>query len=168
MNTVLRVCAALLALAGIVTSQTKPKDVDGWGKIKWGMTLADAKTACGSDCGEEAKVEVGDIKMTASLSATGIYPDKYVPSKPVSQIELTTVPSLDHRSELDVYEYLRSALTQKYGTPTSEYRKPDELNVMVTGAVWIFPSTTITLKLRHSGFLFLTYQRADKKAKDAL
>ena len=39
-------CVAL-AFAGIAPGQTKPKDVDGWGKIKWGMTVAQAQAAYG-------------------------------------------------------------------------------------------------------------------------
>ena len=31
---------ALVALAVALFGQAKPKDVDGWDKIKWGMTIA--------------------------------------------------------------------------------------------------------------------------------
>jgi hypothetical protein len=182
MNIVYRICLAL-ALAGIApaqpksksstdtkaTTSSKPRDVDGWGKIKWGMTLAEAKAACGTDCDEGTKLVVGEIKMTVTLSATGVYPDKYNATKPIAQIELSTVPGLDNRAESDVFEYLRSALIQKYGPITSEDRRPDELKVIEHRAIWVFPSTTITLKSREirDGFLFLTYKMADK-AKDVL
>ncbi len=38
---------ALAALAVALSGQLKPKDVDGWDKIKWGMTIAQARSAYG-------------------------------------------------------------------------------------------------------------------------
>jgi hypothetical protein len=58
--------------------QTKPKDIDGWGKIKWGMTFAEASAAYNvsapvkeSDTSKWTSlplgpVQIGDIEMKAS------------------------------------------------------------------------------------------------------
>src|ERR1035441_7914802 len=77
------VVALAFVFTAIVAAQTKPKDVDGWGKIKWGMTVAQAKTAYGDQAQasdgtggrstryvEKLKITnfaVGDIKMKVSI-----------------------------------------------------------------------------------------------------
>ena len=38
----------LLAIATYADQPAKPKDVEGWGKIKWGITIAQAKAAYGT------------------------------------------------------------------------------------------------------------------------
>jgi len=161
MNTALRLLAAAL-FAVILSGQTKPKDVEGWGKVKWGMTLAEAKAACGPVCGEGSGVDIGGVKMGVSLSASP--PD----DKTAKVVLGAFVPA--NRSESTIYAYLKSTLIRKYGPPASEDTNPDELGVMVRTAMWVFPSTTITLKSRvtRQGFLDLTYEQADKKAADAL
>jgi hypothetical protein len=51
MMTARQICLAL-AVAGIAIGQTKPKDVDGWSNITWGMSVTDAKVALGDQASE--------------------------------------------------------------------------------------------------------------------
>jgi hypothetical protein len=145
--------------------QSKP-DFDGWNKIKWGMTLGDAKKAIGGI----DKIKIGKLDLGITLSAGAEVPqsDRYNDmDKSIAEVELScVVPDYP----LQNYEDLKLLLIEKYGTPTSDDSKPDG-SVTVHRASWVFPSTVIVLNmrvLRSSGFLELTYQPANKKAVDAL
>jgi hypothetical protein len=47
MNHMLRLTGALLLM--LLPGLAQTKDTDGWGKVKWGMTVEQAKTAYGAD-----------------------------------------------------------------------------------------------------------------------
>src|SRR5579872_5468500 len=68
--------AVLLAIT--LLGQNPPRDVDGWGKIRWGMTIADASQAYVIDRHEDndfwsqliaQPVMIGDITMRVSIGA---------------------------------------------------------------------------------------------------
>ena len=72
-----RLCVAA-AFAATVVGQVPPRDVDGWGKIRWGMTSAQASQAYVINRHEDndfwaqliaEPIEVGDIIMRVSIAA---------------------------------------------------------------------------------------------------
>lgn len=158
-----RAAATIAILLAPMALGQKPKDVDGWGKIKWNMTVGEAKAAVGS-----GKVHIGDIKLFVTLAAAETEPDRYnALTKPVRKIALSEIASEAARSRND-FDTLKRLLMQKYGAPnTDDERKPVE-----SVAMWVFPSTTITLTFRvvkfGLGHLQLKYEPTDRKALDAL
>ncbi len=155
-KTILALIVSSIAIFGQV-----PKDVDGWNKIKWGMTLGEAKATL-----ESNSVTVGDVKLSVHLSAARTDPDRYnAVTKPIAEVELSNLIA----SASD-YATIKTPLIQKYGKPTTEDTVPDGA-ATESRSVWIFPSTVITLtfrSVRGSGSVELLYDPADKKAKDAL
>lgn len=144
-----------------------PKDVDGWNKVKWSMSLAEAKAAID----ESQKVRVVDIELGISLSAARSTPDRYhALSQPVALVALTAVT--DKAQTGNAYETVKLLLIEKYGVPVSDTAVPD-LGVLEHRASWSFPSTRIVLTWREGpqsmiGFLELVYTAADQKSRDAL
>jgi hypothetical protein len=141
---------SLVMIAGIVLrGQVPPKDVDGWGKIKWGMTSAQAKTAYGSqiqDADEKLEIKslaVGDINMKVSFGA--------VPgSTRIKQVVLSMAEEPQPFMSALAFRTLKSLLMQKYGRPTDqgkEYGDDPANRTETTFAVWTFPSTVIRLYL---------------------
>ena len=146
---------AFAVLAVIGFGQTPPKDVYGWGKVRWGMTLAQAKAALGpqaEDSTEESatkakyperlvidRVDIGDVRMKASI---GVDPS----SNRIRQVLLNLWDGIsrDPRGRDvrgDSYYTILTALKQKYGKPIG-YEKDVQGDYIVTNrASWIFPST---------------------------
>src|SRR5690242_13488445 len=87
----LLLCVMVLFTVAL-SGQAQPRDVDGWGKIHWGMTLADASQAYVIDRHEDndrwsqiivQPVMVGDITMRVSIGAKH-------GSEQVSRVRLST------------------------------------------------------------------------------
>jgi hypothetical protein len=67
---------AAVALAVPLIGQIKPKDTDGWGKVRWGMTIAEVRTAYNINAPTQATerwtslplgpIKVGDVEMDTS------------------------------------------------------------------------------------------------------
>jgi hypothetical protein len=171
-----------LLMTFVVVAAVEPRDVDGWGKIKWGMTVGQVKSAYGSQAerpdGENPdkekfvekliikKLTVGDIEMKASIAS--------LPgSDRIVRVSLSpTAPLLTVGPGGAAYEDLKTSLIRKYGRP-SNLDKEDDGQIVAYTAKWIFPSTEITLswievkQIAH-GILNLIYSSADKKALDVL
>jgi hypothetical protein len=179
MNSHSFLCAILLTA---VSAFCQPSDVDGWNKVKWGMTIAEAKAAYGADVEDSQivpgpnfveidrltikAVEIGSIRATASIQ-TKRNSDK-VNSVVVNVAEVREDPGV----RADRFDTVRTLLIQKYGTPKNEDRKPDGDNLR-TNVVWTFPSTSITLlwvegrRYRH-GYVTITYEAVDERSLDVL
>jgi len=166
---VLMCCMVFAAAAASGQGNEKPKDIDGWGKIKWGMTLDQARAAYEVTTPLEVNdywthlilspVKVGDIEMRADAQAkhgsdriSGVRLSRYWSDKDFSSHDFDTVKAL---------------LVAKYGLPTSEEKKMEGYDRPVTSAVWIFPSTSIVLQLTPA-ILSVQYTALDKKALDVL
>ena len=167
----------LLVACGIVSGQNRPTDVDGWGKVKWGMTLAQIK-ALYSAVSEESNefwdhltlpaITVSDVKMSVSVGA------KHGRDKValVSLLETFGLPDSPQLASASDFEALKSSLISKYGQPNSEDVKV-EYGDKVTLVMWNFPSTSITLRLKraatiNAGILSVDYRAVDKQASDVL
>jgi hypothetical protein len=180
MKTVLRLCVSV-ALAGIALGQTKPKDVYGWGKLRWGMTVKQAKAALGPGARESDgksgkstryserividKLKIGDIEMTASVYTL---PD----SEKIQEVGLT-LPDGVNKTNGGSFEDLRNSLTRKYGIPTRQEPIEERERTTINSATWVFPSTVISLmwiQVKGIGFetLTLQYSATDNKVLNVL
>jgi hypothetical protein len=161
-----RLCiAALFAVA--LSGQAQPRDVDGWGKIRWGMTIADASQAYVIDRHEDndfwsqliaQPVTIGDIVMRVSIGAKH-------GSEQISRVRLST------NSGAEDFDTLKAQLIQKYGPPIDGETRTEGTNSIRT-FLWTFPSTSIRLTLTQGpngqGRIEVEYSATDKTALDAL
>jgi hypothetical protein len=168
-----RVCA-LIVLAVALSGQTRPKDVDGWDRIKWGMTIAQARSAYAVESQPESKdnwtlldlkpVKVGAIDMGVQLGARQ-------GSQKISLVRLWSffgLPSSPPLAGAQDFDTLKTALIQKYGPPDNEEEKRGENFRLLKTVLWTFPSTSILLRLEQSsslpnlGNIFLEYGQVEK------
>ena len=173
-----QLCVVLTVAASL--GQTPPKDVDGWGKIKWGMGLPEVRAAYGrqakastlvddstSDYAEKLTVEkitVGQTSAIASIQARR-------GSDKITQVALhflqTEATTGNATIRSDLYKELKVLLPSKYGPAMEE-------DVLDTKTMrWTFPSTSIELRwfepdIINIGSVTVRYTAVDKKAKDAL
>jgi len=115
---------AILALAGTLLGQEKPKDIDGWDKIKWGMTLEQARTA--HKITEPIKeneywaslalnpVKVGDMQMSASAAAK---------RGTLETTQVTLVLGFNEPGYDSGFATLKTLLIQKYGPRARKPRR---------------------------------------------
>jgi hypothetical protein len=162
--------AALVACAVALSGQTQPKDVDGWDKIKWGMTIAEARAAYNVTAEPEVNeywtiltltsVEIGDIKWNASARVKR------------GQDGISGVSLFSSEPTSTSFDTLKALLIQKYGSPASTETKMGGLNgaTKVTTVLWSLPSTSIFLIENQwsRGTLTVDYKATDKKALDKL
>ena len=161
--------AALFAIT--LLGQTPPRDIDGWGKIHWGMTIADASQAYVIDRHEDNEswsqliaqpVAVGDITMRVSIGAKhGV--------EQISRVRLST--KLSGKNGAEDSDTLKTQLIQKYGPPIDGETRTEAANSIRT-FLWTFPSTSIRLTLTQGpngqGRIDLEYAATDRNALDAL
>jgi hypothetical protein len=159
-----RLAAASIALAGVLYGQPKPRDpkpqdISGWDKIRWGMTIAEARSAYGIVSKAESNsdwtlltlnpVKIGDIKLSVQVGAKP-------PGEKITLVRLwlyfglPTAPSSAGPQDFDT---LRIMLIQKYGQPSSEETKRGENFRLMKSVLWTFPSTSILLALEQSASL---------------
>lgn len=160
---------ALAALSLAVDGQPKPKDVDGWDKVKWGMTVAEVRSAYGIDAQPESKdrwtllqlnpVKISGVEMAVQVGARQ-------GGGKVSFVRLSSyfgLPSSPPRAGAQDFDTLRTALIQKYGDPASEETTRGENFRLLKTVLWTFPSTSVQMKLEQSsslpnlGNIFLEY-----------
>ena len=170
---VVRLCA-LIALAVALSGQIRPKDVDGWDKIKWGMTIAQARSAYAVESQPESKdnwtlldlkpVKVGAIEMGVQVGAR-------LGSQKISLVRLWSffgLPSSPPLAGAQDFDTLKAMLTQKYGPPDNEETKRGENFRLLKTVLWKFPSASVQLALEQSsslpnlGNIFLEYAEVDK------
>lgn len=171
----------LATLGSALHAQTKPNDkgpdVDGWDKIKWGMTMAEARAAYHA-AAEPKKddtwtllalnpIKIGDVELGVQVGARH-------GTEKISEVTLWSVfglPSAAPSAGPRDFDTLRTALIQKYGQPASEEEKRGENSHLIKTVLWAFPSTSIFLKLEQSaslpniGNLYLDYTATDAKAQ---
>jgi hypothetical protein len=161
--------AACTALVIVLYGQSKPKDVGGWDKIQWGMTIAEVRTAYGVAAQAESKdgwalLQLNPFKMG------GVEMDVQVGARQgagkVTFVRLSSyfgLPNSPPRASAEDFDTLRTMLVQKYGDPASEESTRGENFRLIKNVVWTFPSTSIRLRLEASsslpnlGNIFLEY-----------
>lgn len=132
-----------------------PKDVDGWGKVKWGMSVVQARTAYGNEIRYDVRlhdgliglrlnnVKVGTLEMGALLQVSG---------ERINGAELSII-GISGSERDNAYNNLKAMLIDKYGAATIDDPK--------TRTIWVFPSTLITLDTQRTAVLEITYKPAD-------
>lgn len=174
---------ALLLTAAASAQTERPKDVEGWQKITWKMTLADVRAiypdAKPSDDPYWSHlalpaIQVADIPLQVTVSA----------KKPSAQVGLIAlwchfgVPgnageSAPPNVTRAGFETLKALMIQKYGHQKNEEHKTD-YGDPETLFLWTFPSSSIELKLRLTrgtpsmGSLHIEFRPLDPKSLDIL
>jgi hypothetical protein len=152
----------------------QPKDVDGWDKIHWGMTIANARAAFKSDAQPETKDDwtllqlpashIGDIRMGVQVAARR-------GSDKIASVRLWSffgVPEAAPTAGPGDFDALRSALIKQYGPPAAEETRHGENFRLLKSVRWTFPSTTIALSTEQSssipdiGNIYLEYTATAK------
>jgi hypothetical protein len=165
--------AALVALAVALSAQPKTQDVDGWDKIKWGMTIVQARSIYAIEAQPENSddwtllslhpVKVSNIEMGVQVGARH-GSEKITLVRLWSFFGLPASPPLAGPQDFDT---LKAMLTGKYGAPGSEETKRGENFRLLKNVLWAFPSTSIALSLEQSaslpnlGNIFLEYTATD-------
>lgn len=171
--------AALAVLAIAVHGQPAPKDpapqdIAGWDKIKWGMTIAEARAAYGVDTQPESHdnwtlLYLNPVKMSGV--EMGVQVGARAAAGKITQVRLWSffgVPGAAPLAGAQDFDTLRTALIQKYGHPASEDVTRGDTSHLIKTVRWKFPSTSILLMLEQSGVLpnlgniTLDYTAADK------
>ena len=161
----------LSLLAGQPKDLNRERDADGFGNIKWGMTVAEAKAAfpglreperseLTSGAFEERLIQpvliIGSVEMTVSIQSKA-------DSDVITRIVLKLSPFMQHRKT--AFQFLSNNLTQKYGRPNHNTAPRGRMKEETE--VWVLPSTTITLDWREEStsklrLLDITYQATGK------
>lgn len=138
----------LCAQSDKTDSPSVPKDVDGWGKIKWGMTLEAVQAAYGPSEVKEIK-RLGDtlsLNLNSVKAAdTDLHVYVYAPSlsDQVRKVELSVVVT---SAKDRIRSALKTLLIEKYGAPTNEEAEHNTgFGIFESRSLWIFPSTSIIL-----------------------
>jgi hypothetical protein len=149
----------LIASAVALYGQPKPKDVDGWDKIKWGMTIAQARSAYGIEAQPESKdnwtlldlkpVKAGGVEMGVQVGARQ-------GSQKISLVRLWSFFGLPSSAPLagpQDFDALKTMLIEKYGPPAKEEARRGENFRLLKTVLWTFPSTSVVLTLEQSSSL---------------
>jgi hypothetical protein len=171
MRPFLLVAIALPLLPGQPKDLNRERDADGFGNIKWGMTVADAKAAfpglreperseLTSGAFEERLIQpvlmIGSVQMTVSIQTKAA-------SDLITRIVLKLSPFVQHRKT--AFQFLSNNLIQIYGRPSHHTAPRGRMKEETE--VWVLPSTTITLDWREESagkfrLLDITYEATDK------
>jgi len=151
--------AVLAALAAALFAQSKPKDVNGWGNIKWGMTIAEVRPASSIDTQPETKgdwtvlvvkpVKIAGVEMGVQVGARR-GSDKITSVKLWSYFGL---PSSSPRAGPQDFDTLKATLIQQYGPPDKEETKRGLNFRLLKTVLWTFPSTSIQMTMEQSASL---------------
>ena len=173
MRLLLLLALAVPLLPGQMKDLNIERDADGFGGIKWGMTVAEAKAAF-PGLGEVERSEmtsgafrerliqpvlmVGSVEMTVSIQTKS-------DSDSITRIVLKLAPFVEHRKT--AFQFLSANLIQKYGKPSHHNIATHGHNKEAT-EVWVLPSTTITLNwlggsMSNLRLLDIIYEMADKR-----
>lgn len=165
-----RVFWAVAALAVVLFGQSRPKDVDGWDKIQWGMTMAEARSAYDVDAKPATKDEWTLLELKP-VHLSGVQMGVQVGAREgagkISLVRLWSffgLPSSPPLARPQDFDTLKATLIQKYGQPAKEEMKRGGENThLFKTALWTFPSTSILLSLEQStalpnlGTIYLEY-----------
>lgn len=170
MRLLLFTALALTLLRGQPKDLIRETDADGFGGIKWGTTVAEAKAAFGglreperselaSGAYEERLIQpvimVGSVEMTVSIQTK-------TDSDRITRIVLKLAPFVPHKKA--AFQFLSNNLIQKYGKPSRQ--NGTRGRVKETTEVWVLPTTTVTLDWikEPSSEVQISYEAVDKEA----
>ncbi len=137
----------------------KPQDVTGWDKIRWGMTIAQARSLYGVDTQPEAKDDWALLQLKPSKIGgveVGVQVGAKSGAKGITLVRLWSYFGLANSApgaSAQDFDTLRAALIQKYGDPAKEETKRGENFRLIKTVQWTFPSTSILMTLEQSSSL---------------
>jgi hypothetical protein len=157
----------LLYFLAVNTFAEPPQDVDGWSKVKWGMTEDEVSASFpGQVHPFKNQYSIGCMSAIDSTEILG-YEFRIVftydcESKRLKKVSMGPVNQLARVQALGVFEKLTEELQVKYGKPGKS--KGDKTSATNT---WIFPSTKIELWLiavdAGPALLTVTYEQREKE-----
>jgi hypothetical protein len=171
--------AAFAALAAALYGQPKPRDptpqdIPGWDKIRWGMTIAEIRSAYDVHTEPETKdnwtllylnpVKIGGVEMGVQVGAR-------LGGEKVTSVRLWSffgVPNAAPLAGAQDFNTLKTTLIQECGHPANEETKRGENGRLIKTVRWTFPSTSIVLTLEQStslpnlGTIYLDYTAVDR------
>jgi len=152
-----------------LNAATKPKDVYGWDKVRWGMTGAQIQTVLGKEVKKRdakhdkkdslyANLELKEIKMGGASFRASFWMEEG--SKKLKRIVFVPEGQPSEYEWAETFIDLENYLVNKYGDPDIEETSNDP----GTSAerVWNFPSTQIEmsyLRLDDSELLLLVFSQ---------
>ena len=174
-------------LAGLLLFTTtaafcQQQDVGGWTRIRWGMTVSEAReafpgqvsdprVAAAPDATLIDRFIISDIKIGRITAEAAVQTER--DSNQVVAVRLRAAgPSASPRERTNTFSALKQLLIVKYGTPQNEDHSPDGSGTTDSRVFWVFPSTSITLWWNEQtggpGFVTIHYEALDRQALDAL
>jgi hypothetical protein len=177
----LRLAGVLLLTATATFCQ--PTDVYGWTRIRWGMTVAEAREAFPGQASDARRVGppdailidrflISDIRIGRIVAEAAVQTEK--DSSQVVAVRLRAVgPTASPRDRSDAFASFKQLLIAKYGTPQNEDQSPDGTGSIDFRVLWVFSSTSITLWWNERtggehGSVTVHYEALDRKALEAL
>jgi hypothetical protein len=165
-----------LILAAVIAAPLsgQPKDIDGWGKIRWGMTLEQAKTLLVGSPVRETKDKGGapsliidnfeiydgltaEVHINAAAKEPHGIGDISLEPTAIGKVVIKKDPNTDDADRVvegarrQVFDHLKRLLIEKYGDPKSNETRQDNRYALnpreETTVLWVFPSTSIDLRL---------------------
>jgi hypothetical protein len=161
----------------------QPKDVGGWTRIRWGMTVAEAREAFSGQVSDPRVATPPDAILVDRFIITDLHIGRIVAEAAVgterdsNQVVAVRIraagPIASPRERSDTFSALKQLLIVKYRTPQNEDQSPDGSGSTDSRVFWVFPSTSITLWWNERtngehGFVAIRYEALDRKALDAL
>lgn len=174
-------------LAGVLLLATtaaicQPQDVTGWTRIRWGMTVSEARDAFPGQVSDPRiaaapdailmdRFLISDIQIGRINAEAAVQTER--DSNRVVAVRLRAAgPSASARERTNTFSALKQLLIVKYGTPQNEDHSPDGSGTTDSRVFWVFHSTSITLWWNEQtggpGFVTIHYEAIDAKALDAI
>lgn len=161
----------------------QPKGVGGWTRIRWGMSFEEARRAFQGQVSDPRVANppealLIDRFVVTDLQIGRITAEAAVQTEPDSNQVVAvriraTGASATALARTNAFSTLKHLLIVKYGTPQSEDHSPIGNGGSDHRVLWLFPSTSITLRWSETSngehsFVTIRYEAIDRKALDAL
>ena len=171
MKIIISIASLIIIFASslLVDAGTKPKDVYGWDKVKWGMTGEEVQAVLGKEVQKRdakhdkkeqmfADLELKGIRMGKGSFRASFWMDEE--TKKLKRIVFVPQGQPDQYEWAETFIDLENYLVGKYGDPDHEETSNDPGNS--AERVWIFPSTKIEmfyLKIQENELLLLVFSQ---------
>ena len=174
---------AALLLTTASAALCQPNDVDGWTRIKWGMTVSEAREAFRGRVSDPRvatpqdailvdRFIVNDIQIGRITAEAEIQTERE--SNQVVAVRIRAVGASSYGlARTHTYSTLKHLLITKYGLPQNEDHSPYGNGGTDCTVLWLFPSTSITLRWSEMnngdyGMVTIRYEALDRNALSAL
>jgi hypothetical protein len=173
-------------LAGLIlltapAAVCQPQDVQGWTRIKWGMTISEAREAFQGHVSDSRvatppdallveRFIVNDLQIGRITAEAAVETERDANAVVAVRLRATGAAG---QTRTSTYSTLKHLLIMKYGAPQNEDHSPYGNGGTDSRVLWLFPSTSITLRWSESangdsGFVTIRYEALDRSALEAL